>query len=192
MQIRGVEGDFLVLAYDGADRLYLPVSKLRQVQKFTGAAPDAIRLDRLGGTSFALRKARVKEQLLKMAGELLALYAARAANPGFKYAPPDETYREFEAEFPYEPTPDQAKAIEDVVARPRSEKRARGADGPARLRRRRLRQDRGRDARRDAGGAREEAGRGARADDGARRRSTSGPSASGSRATRSGSRRSRG
>jgi len=115
MQIRGVEGDFLVLAFDGADRLYLPVSKLRQVQKFTGASPDAIRLDRLGGSSFALRKARVKEQLLQMAGELLALYAARTANPGTAIEEPGELYREFEAEFPYEPTPDQAKAIEDVI-----------------------------------------------------------------------------
>ncbi len=116
MQIRGVEGDFLVLAYDGADRLYLPVSKLRQVQKFTGAAPETVRLDRLGGSSFALRKARVKEQLLKMAAELLGLYAARAAHPGFGFQEPDESYREFEAEFPYEPTPDQARAIEDVLA----------------------------------------------------------------------------
>ena len=115
MQIRGVEGDFLVLAYEGADRLYLPVSKLRQVQKFTGAAAEAVRLDRLGGSSFALRKARVKEQLLKMAGELLAIYAARQAHPGIAFREPDETYREFEAEFPYEPTADQAKAIDDVV-----------------------------------------------------------------------------
>ena len=82
MQIRGVEGDFLVLAYDGADRLYLPVAKLRQVQKFTGASPEHGRLDQLGGQSFALRKARVKEQLLKMAAELLDIYAARAAHPG--------------------------------------------------------------------------------------------------------------
>ncbi len=116
MQIRGVEGDFLVLAYEGADRLYLPVAKLRQVQKFTGASPDAVRLDRLGGTSFALRKARVKEQLLKMAAELLAVYAARAAHPGHAFPEPDETFREFEAEFPWEETPDQAKAIEDVIA----------------------------------------------------------------------------
>jgi len=116
MQIRGVEGDFLVLAYEGADRLYLPVSKLRQVQKFTGAAPETVRLDRLGGSSFALRKARVKEQLLKMAAELLGLYAARAAHPGFGFQEPDESYREFEAEFPYEATPDQARAIEDVLA----------------------------------------------------------------------------
>jgi len=115
MQIRGVEGDFLVLQYEGADRLYLPVSKLRQVQKFTGAAPEHVRLDRLGGTSFALRKARVKEQLLKMAAELLGLYAARAAHPGFAFPPPDEIFREFEAEFPWEPTPDQAKAVEDVI-----------------------------------------------------------------------------
>jgi transcription-repair coupling factor (superfamily II helicase) len=115
MQIRGVEGDFLVLAYDGADRLYLPVSKLRQVQKFTGAAPDTVRLDRLGGQSFALRKARVKEQLLKMAAELLDLYAARAAHPGHAFGEPDEVFREFEAEFPWEETPDQAKAIADVL-----------------------------------------------------------------------------
>jgi transcription-repair coupling factor (superfamily II helicase) len=115
MQIRGVEGDFLVLAYEGADRLYLPVAKLRQVQKFTGAAPEGVRLDRLGGQSFALRKARVKEQLLKMAAELLDIYAARAAHAGFQYPEPDETFREFEAEFPWEETPDQAKAIEDVL-----------------------------------------------------------------------------
>ncbi|HET8723156.1 MAG TPA: transcription-repair coupling factor [Anaeromyxobacteraceae bacterium] len=116
MQIRGVEGDFLVLQYEGADRLYLPVAKLRQVQKFTGAAPDAIRLDRLGGSSFALRKARVKEQLLKMAAELLDIYAARAAHHGFAFAAPDEIFREFEAEFPWEETPDQAKAIQDVIS----------------------------------------------------------------------------
>ncbi|MGC3999778.1 MAG: transcription-repair coupling factor [Anaeromyxobacter sp.] len=115
MQIRGVEGDFLVLAYDGADRLYLPVAKLGQVQKFTGGNPESIRLDRLGGSAFALRKARVKEQLLKMAAELLDVYAARAAHPGHRYPEPDEVYREFEAEFPWEETPDQAKAIEDVL-----------------------------------------------------------------------------
>jgi transcription-repair coupling factor (superfamily II helicase) len=115
MQIRGVEGDFLVLGYEGADRLYLPIAKLRQVQKFTGANPETIRLDRLGGQSFALRKARVKEQLLKMAAELLDIYAARAAHPGHAFAEPDELYREFEAEFPWDETPDQAKAIEDVL-----------------------------------------------------------------------------
>ncbi len=130
MQIRGVDGDFLVLQYEGADRLYLPVAKLRQVQKFTGAAPDAIRLDRLGGSSFALRKARVKEQLLKMAAELLEIYAARAAHHGFAFAAPDETFREFEAEFPYDETPDQARAIAEVLA-DMTKGRAEGEGQPA-------------------------------------------------------------
>ncbi len=130
MQIRGVEGDFLVLAYDGADRLYLPVAKLRQVQKFTGASPETVRLDRLGGQSFALRKARVKEQLLKMAAELLDLYAARAAHPGTRFGAPDELFREFEAEFPWEETPDQAKAIEDVLRDMRKERPDAAAAAP--------------------------------------------------------------
>jgi transcription-repair coupling factor (superfamily II helicase) len=130
MQIRGVEGDFLVLAYEGADRLYLPVAKLRQVQKFTGASPETVRLDRLGGTSFALRKARVKEQLLKMAAELLNVYAARAAHPGAAFPEPDETFREFEAEFPWEETPDQEKAIADVL-RDMTKKRVGRAQGQA-------------------------------------------------------------
>ncbi len=128
MQIRGVEGDFLVLAYEGADRLYLPVAKLGQVQKFTGASPDHVRLDRLGGQSFALRKARVKEQLLKMAAELLDVYAARRAHPGFRFCEPDEVFREFEAEFTWDETPDQAKAIEDVLSDMRKE-RSDGAAG---------------------------------------------------------------
>jgi transcription-repair coupling factor (superfamily II helicase) len=130
MQIRGIEGDFLVLAYEGADRLYLPVAKLRQVQKFTGASPETVRLDRLGGQSFALRKARVKEQLLKMAAELLDLYAARAAHPGFHFGEPDETFREFEAEFPWEETPDQAKAIDDVLRDMRKERNGPAAGAP--------------------------------------------------------------
>ncbi|HEY6002472.1 MAG TPA: transcription-repair coupling factor, partial [Anaeromyxobacter sp.] len=130
MQIRGIEGDFLVLAYEGADRLYLPVAKLRQVQKFSGASPEAVRLDKLGGQSFALRKARVKEQLLKMAAELLDIYAARAAHPGHAFPEPDEIFREFEAEFPWEETPDQAKAIEDVLKDMRKDRQGAAVAAP--------------------------------------------------------------
>ena len=158
MQIRGVPGDFLVLAYDGA-RPALPAGARSsgQVQKFTGGdRPRRSRLDQLGGQSFAKRKERVKEQLLKMAAELLDIYAARAAHPGF--AVPRSrtaTSAQFEADFEFEETPDQAKAIEDVLARHAQKRAARPprADGPARLRRRGLRQDRGGDARRLQGRA---------------------------------------
>ena len=115
MQIRGVEGDFLVLAYEGADRLYLPVAKLRQVQKFTGASPDAVRLDRLGGTSFALRKAGSRSSSSRWRPSSSRCTRPGPPTPGVAFPEPDESFREFEAEFPCEETPDQAKAIEDVL-----------------------------------------------------------------------------
>ncbi|MHB8419650.1 MAG: transcription-repair coupling factor [Myxococcales bacterium] len=115
MSIRGVDGDFLLLQYDGADKLYLPVGKLRQVQKFQGADPQTIKLDKLGSQSFARTKKKVKDQLLRMAAELLDIYAARQAHPGHAFAEPDGYFRQFEADFPFEETPDQARAIEDVL-----------------------------------------------------------------------------
>ena len=156
--------------------------------------PETIRLDRLGGQSFALRKARVKEQLLKMAAELLDIYAARAAHPGFALPGAGRDLPRVRGGVPLgrDARPGEGDRRRRCATCARSAAASRGADGPARLRRRRLRQDRGRDARRDARRALEEAGGGARADDRARLASTSAPSASASRATRSGSRRSRG
>jgi len=108
MRIRGVEGDFLVLQYEGADRLYLPVSKLRQVQKFSGAAPDAIRLDRLRRHLLRAAQGAGEGAALEMAAELSTSTPPGAAHHGFAFAAPDEVFREFEAEFPCEETPDQA------------------------------------------------------------------------------------
>ena len=115
MQVQGVPGDFLLLEYAGRDKVYLPVSRMRLIQKFTGADPSKVTLDRLGTGSWARTKARVKEVLLKMAAELLQLYAARKAHPGHPFSPPDRYYRQFEADFEFEETPDQAKAIDDVL-----------------------------------------------------------------------------
>jgi len=116
MQVQGVPGDFLLLEYAGRDKVYLPVSRMRLIQKFTGADPSKVALDRLGTGSWAKTKARVKEVLLKMAAELLQLYAARKAHPGHPFSSPDRYFRQFEADFEFEETPDQAKAIEDVLA----------------------------------------------------------------------------
>jgi transcription-repair coupling factor (superfamily II helicase) len=115
MSIRGVDGDFMLLRYDGADKLYLPVSKLRQVQKFTGADPETVALDKLGSQSWQKSKKRVKDQLLRMAAELLEIYAARKAHPGHAFQAPDAYFRQFESDFAFEETPDQARAIEDVL-----------------------------------------------------------------------------
>jgi len=87
------------------------------VQKYVSAAEGGRKpaLDRLGGQSWSKTKAKVKDTLLQMAAELLRLYAVRASLEGFAFPPPSETYRQFEAEFPFEPTPDQQKAIDDVL-----------------------------------------------------------------------------
>ncbi|QRK12679.1 transcription-repair coupling factor [Archangium violaceum] len=116
MQVNGVPGDFLVLEYAGKDKIYLPVGRMRLIQKFTGGDPTKVTLDKLGGTSWEKTKKRVKEQLLKMAADLLNIAAARRAHPGHAFSPPDRYYAQFEADFEFEETPDQAKAIEDVLA----------------------------------------------------------------------------
>ncbi|WP_157370764.1 transcription-repair coupling factor [Vulgatibacter incomptus] len=116
LNVRGVEGDFLVLHFAGQDKLFLPVSKLRQVQKFVGAGAEHARLDKLGGISWERTKKKVKDELLKMAAELLDIYARRKAHPGTAFPAPERYFRQFEEDFPFDETPDQAKAIADVLA----------------------------------------------------------------------------
>ena len=116
MQVNGVPGDFLVLEYAGKDKVYLPVGRMRLIQKFSGGDPAQVTLDKLGTTSWEKTKKKVKEQLLKMAAELLNIAAARRAHPGHAFSAPDRYYAQFEADFEFEETADQAKAIEDVLA----------------------------------------------------------------------------
>src|SRR5262249_33306702 len=88
---------------------------LRLIQKFTGGDPSKTALDKLGTSSWEKTKKRVKEHLLKMAAELLQLYAARKAHPGVSFSAPDDYFRQFEADFEFEETADQARAIEEVI-----------------------------------------------------------------------------
>jgi transcription-repair coupling factor (superfamily II helicase) len=116
LNVRGFAADFILLQFAGKDKLYLPVGRLRQIQKYTGGDPEKARLDSLKSQTFQKRKARVKEELLKMAAELLDIYAARAAHQGYAFSPPDVMYRTFEADFEFDETPDQERAIEEVLA----------------------------------------------------------------------------
>ncbi|MFI5302646.1 MAG: CarD family transcriptional regulator, partial [Polyangiales bacterium] len=111
--------DLIVVEYGGSDRLYLPVYRLNQIQKYSGGegAAEKARLDKLGGSTFAKAKSRVEKAVRQMADELLRLYAERQAVEGEPLPTRHEgdDYREFEATFPFEETTDQAKAIEDVL-----------------------------------------------------------------------------
>jgi transcription-repair coupling factor (superfamily II helicase) len=112
--VGGGRVDLVVIEYAGGDKLYLPVYRLTQIEKYGGGEGGAPKLDRLGGQTFAKTKARAMREVRKMADELLRLYAERRATTRDPLGVPDDEYRAFEATFPFDETPDQARAIEDV------------------------------------------------------------------------------
>ncbi|MEM7009461.1 MAG: transcription-repair coupling factor, partial [Thermodesulfobacteriota bacterium] len=114
LRIGDTEGDFLQCEYSGGDKIYVPVDKLKLVQRYIGDGKPH-KIDKLGNQSWNTRVKKVRKAVENVAGELLELYAKRKAQKGFRYSQRDETYREFELEFGYEETPDQEAAIEDVM-----------------------------------------------------------------------------
>ncbi len=117
-QIRNSEMDFLLITYRDGDKLYLPVYRLNQVQKYRGGDCQTQTLDRLGGQTFQQSLTKAKKAAKEIAGQLITLYAQRATaskNP-IGNAITDDLYREFEASFPFEETDDQAKAIDETVS----------------------------------------------------------------------------
>ncbi|MGE0547278.1 MAG: transcription-repair coupling factor [Kofleriaceae bacterium] len=106
--------DTLQLEYDGGT-LYLPVYRLGEVQRYVGAEGHAPKLDKLGGQTWEATRSKVARHIRALAEELLQLYAQRAALPGHPFPPADDSYRELEATFPFDETPDQAAAIEAVL-----------------------------------------------------------------------------
>ncbi|MGZ3691435.1 MAG: transcription-repair coupling factor, partial [Pseudobdellovibrio sp.] len=113
MNIGGAESEYIQVGYKDKDKLYLPVYRVGQLQKFSGAAQTSL-LDKLGGTGWEKTKIKVKAHLRDIAAELLQLYAKRAElhRPAL---PLDEiTSNQFEKGFPYDETQDQLRAISDI------------------------------------------------------------------------------
>jgi transcription-repair coupling factor (superfamily II helicase) len=115
LSVQEFESDFLILEFAGGDTLYVPLDRLQQVQRYSGAEGHVPRLDRLGGTSWAKTTARVKKDIEEMAQELIDLYANRELVTRHAYGPATTLYHEFEAAFEYEETQDQLKAIQEIV-----------------------------------------------------------------------------
>lgn len=114
LSIQGCESDYLLLQFAGSDTLYVPLDRINDVQRYRGADQHAPKLDRLGGTSWARTKAKVKKGIVDMTQELLTLYANREIVRRSEYDQDSMLTHEFEAAFEYEETPDQLKAIEDI------------------------------------------------------------------------------
>jgi len=110
----GTYRDFLHIRYQGADKLYVPTDQLDRVQKYIGSEGEAPKLNRLSGGEWQRQKAKVRQSIRDIAGDLLKLYAHREAVPGYAFEPDTPWQRELEDNFPYEETPDQLAAIADI------------------------------------------------------------------------------
>jgi transcription-repair coupling factor (superfamily II helicase) len=116
LEIGGARREFMVLSYQGGDKLKVPVEAFDRVQKYASAEGARPVIDKLGSGNWVKVKRRVKKAMRDMAAELLKLYAQRKARPGHAFTGFSPWQREFEESFEYEETPDQAAAIAEVMA----------------------------------------------------------------------------
>ena len=108
--------EFLTLEYADEAKLYVPVTSLHLISRYSGAEDDLAPLHKLGSESWQKARKKAAEQIRDTAAELLEVYARRAARKGFAFPDPKTAYEAFSASFPFEETPDQQRAIESVVA----------------------------------------------------------------------------
>jgi transcription-repair coupling factor (superfamily II helicase) len=113
-EVAGVTRDYLLLAFRGEDRLYVPHEQLGKVSRYVGADASAPALSKLGGKAWQLLKSRARESVQELASDLIALYAQRQTREGIAYNLEHEWLQRLEASFPYRETPDQENAIEAV------------------------------------------------------------------------------
>ena len=162
IEAAGAPHDCLEIHYAEGAKLYLPVENIDLLSRY-GSEETSVELDRLGGGNWQARKARMKSRIREIAGELIKIAAERQLREAPRLTVGPGAYDEFCAGFPYEETDDQLAAIEATI----KDLGLRPSDGPADLRRRRLRQDRSGAARGLHGGDRRQAGGGGGADDAA-------------------------
>lgn len=116
----GVTAEYLLIEYANHDKLYVPVAALHLVSRYTGADPEHAPLHRLGNEQWDKARQKAAEKARDVAAELLDIHARRAAQQGHSFPFDDNDYRLFAGAFPFEETPDQALAIENVIKDMRS------------------------------------------------------------------------
>lgn len=116
LQTDGIDAEFLTVEYANNAKLYIPVASLHLISRYTGVDSDHVSYSNLGTQQWEKAKRKAAEKIRDVAAELLNLYAKRVANPGFKFSDPDSDYQTFAGGFPFEETPDQQRAIADVIA----------------------------------------------------------------------------
>jgi transcription-repair coupling factor (superfamily II helicase) len=113
-EIAGIVRDYALLEYAGTDRLFVPIEQLDRITKYIGTAGEEPVVSRLGGTEWLKAKRKAKVSAKKAAYDLLSLYAERSKVKGTAFSQDSPWQKELEDAFPYQETPDQLVAIEDV------------------------------------------------------------------------------
>ncbi|GLV56944.1 transcription-repair-coupling factor [Dictyobacter sp. S3.2.2.5] len=118
MNLTGVEREYLLIHYAGTDKLYIPTDQLDRITRYIGMGDAVPALSKLGTTEWTRAKSKVKENVQDVARELLRLYSVREAAQGHPFPPDSEQpwLQELEDGFPYQETPDQQRAIDEVKA----------------------------------------------------------------------------
>ncbi|WP_018924731.1 transcription-repair coupling factor [Salsuginibacillus kocurii] len=114
LEANGMNEDYLLVSYAGNDKLYVPVDKIDQVQKYIGSEEKDPKIHALGGGDWKKTKRKVQSSVQDIADDLIKLYAEREASKGHAFSPDDEEQKAFEAAFPYQETEDQMRAAEEI------------------------------------------------------------------------------
>lgn len=114
LEVEGHKKDYLELTYSGDDKLFVPVEQLDLVQKYIGSDGNSPKINKLGGNEWSKAKSKVRKSINEIAEELVKLYAIRSTLNGYTYSKDTVWQKQFEDEFPYDETPDQLSAIEDI------------------------------------------------------------------------------
>jgi len=115
IEIQGVTNDFMLIEYRDGDKLYLPVDRLNLISRYEGLSDKEPKIDKLGTQNWKVTTAKVKEEVWKVAHELLDIYARREMQQGRSFSHPGPLFAELEESFPYDETPGQDKAITEVI-----------------------------------------------------------------------------
>jgi len=116
LKIGGIDAEFLALEYANNDKLYVPVSSLHVIGRYTGVSPENAPLHKLGGDQWSKAKKKAIARIRDVAAELLDIQAQRAVQKGHAFLVQDADYLAFADAFPFEETPDQQTAIEAILA----------------------------------------------------------------------------
>jgi transcription-repair coupling factor (superfamily II helicase) len=113
--LQSVINDFMLIEYRDGDKLYLPVDRLNLITRYQGISDREPKIDKLGTQNWKTTKAKVKDEVWKVAQELLDIYAKREIREGRQFSPPGQLFHELEESFEFDETSGQEKSINDVI-----------------------------------------------------------------------------